>query len=303
MISHISPPFLSIGDKVGIVAPASAIKYKDLLDGIDVLKNDWRLEVIEGNTLKSNYYQFSATDQHRKDDLQKFLDDDSIKAIFAARGGYGCSRILDDLDFSNFIKRPKWLIGFSDLTALTSHVFNLGIQSIHGPMVKSMTLDGAGLAVNYLKQILFGQKPSYHVPSSTANRNGTVNAAIVGGNICLLAHLIGSKSDVNTEGKILFIEDINEYYYNLDRMMVQLNRAGKLEHLAGLIVGQFTDMKDDVDIPFGKSVDEIIYEHVEKYDFPVCFNFPVGHVAHNLPIIIGSKVDFSVQPDGVTLKF
>jgi muramoyltetrapeptide carboxypeptidase len=298
-----NPPFLQTGDKIGIVAPASVIKYLDLKPGISLLKNQWKLDVVEGKTLKSAHHQFSASDDERRQDLQTMLDDSSIKAIIAARGGYGCSRIVDQLNFDRFIASPKWIVGFSDLTVLLAKIFSLNYTSIHAPMVKSMTLDGAETAAESLRKILFGELPGYTTAPHPLNRAGNAHAQIVGGNLCLLAHMVGSSTDVDTTGKILFLEDVGEYYYNLDRMVIQLKRAGKLNNLAGLIVGQFTDMKDNNNPTFGKNVDEIILEHVAEYSYPVCFNFPVGHVADNRAMAIGMMASLDVQQTGVALRF
>ena len=298
-----NPPFLQPGDKIGVVAPASVINYNDIRPGISLLKKKWQLQVVEGTTLKSSYNQFSATDASRIEDIQAMLDDPSIKAIIAARGGYGCSRIIDQLNFDRFIASPKWIVGFSDLTVFLSKVYNLGYAGIHAPMVKSMMLDGAEKAAESLRQILFGEFPAYSVKSHPLNRLGTVNAEIVGGNLCLLAHMIGSPTDIDTSGKILFIEDVGEYYYNLDRMLIQLKRAGKLSKLAGLVVGQFTDMKDNANPTFGKEVYEIVQEHVSGYDYPVCFDFPVGHVADNRAIGIGMNAFLNVHNKKTELSF
>jgi len=297
------PPFLQPGDKIGIVAPASCIRYDDILPGISLLRDQWKLKVVEGKTLKSAYNQFSATDTDRLEDLQKMLDDPSIKAIIAARGGYGCSRIIDKLDFTNFIKSPKWIVGFSDLTVILSQLHQLGWAGIHAPMVKSMMLEGAEKAAESLRQILFGELPGYSVAPHPFNKTGSVVAELVGGNLCILAHLIGSSTQIDTEGKILFIEDVNEYLYNLDRMMIQLKRAGKLSHLAGLIVGQFTDMRDNASPAFGKTAYEIIQEHIAEYDYPVSFDFPVGHVADNRAIGVGLNAYLDINKDGVELHF
>ncbi|WP_221390691.1 LD-carboxypeptidase [Dyadobacter sp. NIV53] len=297
------PSFLKAGDKIGIIAPASAINYTEMIPGINRLKNEWKLEVVEGQTLKSSFNQFSASDEDRLTDFQKMLDDPSIKAIMAARGGYGCSRIVDDLDFTNFIQSPKWIIGFSDLTVVHSQLFKLGITSVHAPMVKSMMLPGAEEAADSLRKVLFGELPSYSINSHSLNRPGTATGQLVGGNLCLFAHLIGSVTDIDTKGKILFIEDVNEYLYNLDRMMIQLKRAGKLDHLAGLIVGQFTDMKDNSRPAFGKNAYEIIHEHVSEYDYPLSFNFPVGHVSDNRAMIVGMESRLDVQKNSVDFHF
>ena len=297
------PPFLQPGDKIGIVAPASVINYHDIKPGISFLKKKWQLQVVEGSTLRTAYNQFSARDAARIEDIQSMLDDPTIKAIIAARGGYGCSRIVDQLNFDGFTAFPKWIIGFSDLTVFLSKVYNLGYASIHAPMVKSMMLDGAEKAVESLRQILFGESPDYIVNSHPLNRMGSVTAEIIGGNLCMLAHMIGSNTDIDTNGKILFIEDVGEYYYNLDRMMIQLKRSGKLTKLAGLVVGRFSDMKDNANPTFGKDVYEIVFEHVSEFDYPVCFNFPVGHVADNRAIGIGMSVFLNVQEEKAELQF
>jgi muramoyltetrapeptide carboxypeptidase len=297
------PPFLKPGDKVGVVAPASVVKYDDLKDGIAILRDDWKLEVVEGTTLKSSYNQFSATDEDRLQDLQRMLDNPEIKAIIAARGGYGCSRIVDQIDFSKFIKYPKWIVGFSDLTAIHAATYHLGFASLHAPMVKSMAQSGAAEAADSLRDALFGTLPSYHILSHPTNRPGNASGDLIGGNLCIFAHLIGSGSDTDTSGKILFIEDVNEYLYNLDRMMIQLKRAGKLDHLAGLVVGQFSDMRDNVTPSFGKDANEIIAEHTSEYNYPVCYDFPVGHVADNRTMIVGASAHLDVMESGVKLRF
>ncbi len=297
------PPFLQPGDKIGIVAPASCIRYEDILPGISLLRDQWKLKIVEGKTLKSAYNQFSATDAERLDDLQTMLNDPSIKAVIAARGGYGCSRIIDQIDFTDFIKSPKWIVGFSDLTVILSQLYQLGYAGIHAPMVKSMTLEGAEKGAESLRQLLFGELPGYSVVPHAFNKTGSVVAEMVGGNLCLLAHMIGSPTQIDTEGKILFIEDVNEYLYNLDRMMIQMKRAGKLSHLAGLIVGQFTDMRDNSSPSFGKTAYEIIHEHIAEYDYPVSFDFPVGHVADNRAIGVGMNAYLDVNKEGVELHF
>lgn len=289
------PPFLRAGDKIGITAPASIVRYEDLVPGITLFEKEWGLQVVEGLTLKSSFNQFSATDAIRLSDLQRMLDDPSIKAVIAARGGYGCSRIVDGLNFDHFSGSPKWIVGFSDLTVILSQIHQLGYAAIHAPMAKSITTEGASLAAESLRQLLFGELPEYEIPGHPLNRNGVTNGTLVGGNLCILAHLIGSETDIDTRGKILFIEDINEYLYNLDRMMVQLKRSGKLTHLAGLIVGQFTDMKDNRNPTFGKDAGEIISEHVSGFKYPVCFNFPVGHVGDNRAMGIGMNCRLEVN--------
>ncbi|SKB94458.1 S66 peptidase family protein [Dyadobacter psychrophilus] len=297
------PPFLKPGDKIGIVAPASVLNYEDILPGIDIFRNEWGLEVIEGETLKTASNQFSASDDVRLTDLQSMLDDPSIKAVIAARGGYGCSRIVDRLSFDQFLKNPKWVVGFSDLTVILSRLLGLGYASLHAPMAKSITTDGADLAKESLRQMLFGKMPHYTVEKHDLNRLGTASGQIVGGNLCLLAHMIGTETDVDTDGKILFIEDINEYLYNLDRMMIQMKRTGKFDKLAGLIVGQFTDMKDNNSPTFGKTYYEIIQEHIAEFDYPVCFDFPVGHVGDNRAMGVGMEAVLHVTNEEVSFQF
>jgi len=297
------PPFLKTGDKIGIVAPASAIRYNDIIPGIELLKTEWNLEVVEGHTLKSTFNQFSATDEQRLDDLQKMFDDPSINAVIAARGGYGCSRIIDGINFTRFKEFPKWVIGFSDLTAMHAQLYTLGFAGLHAHMVKSMMQEGAGESRESLRKILFGELSEYSVPAHYLNRTGNGTGELVGGNLCLLAHLIGSGTDIDTTGKILFIEDVNEYLYNLDRMMIQLKRAGKLKNLAGLIVGQFTDMRDNSRPAFGKDAYEIIDDHVSEYDYPVAYNFPVGHVADNRAMAVGLVSNLSVHRNSVEFGY
>ncbi|MET7256710.1 S66 peptidase family protein [Dyadobacter fermentans] len=297
------PAFLKPGDRVGVLAPASIVKYEDVIPGIRLFTEQWGLEVIEGKTLRTSFNQFSASDEDRLADMQQMLDDPSIKAIIAARGGYGCSRIVDNLNFDKFLQNPKWIVGFSDLTAFLARTFQLGYASIHAPMAKTITGTGAEMAAESLRQMLFGELPGYEVAAHRLNRAGQATAQVVGGNLCLLAHMIGSETETNTDGKILFIEDINEYLYNLDRMMIQLKRSGKLAKLAGLVVGQFTDMKDNNSPTFGKDSYEIIAEHVTEFDYPVCYDFPVGHVSDNRAMGVGIRAAFKVSEQAVELRF
>ena len=297
------PAFLKPGDRVGVLAPASIVKYEDVVPGIRLFTEQWGLGVVEGKTLKTSFNQFSATDEDRLADMQQMLDDPSIKAIIAARGGYGCSRIVDRLNFDEFIQHPKWIVGFSDLTAFLARTFQLGYASIHAPMAKTITCAGAEVAAESLRQMLFGELPAYELPAHPLNRSGHAIAQVVGGNLCLLAHMIGSETETDTDGKILFIEDINEYLYNLDRMMIQLKRSGKLDKLAGLVVGQFTDMKDNNSPTFGKDSYQIIAEHVAEFGYPVCFDFPVGHVGDNRAMGVGMEAAFNVSENAVQLRF
>lgn len=297
------PPFLQTGDCVGVMALASQVPYATLKEGLRILREDWKLEVIEGKTLHTSYHQFSGTDEERRQDFQQMLDDPRIKVIFSARGGYGSSKIIDKLSFRKFKKYPKWIVGFSDITAVHAHIHKLGFESLHATMPKLFGQEGAVFALQTLRKALYGENLRYEIASHPFNRIGSASGQVVGGNLCLLAHLIGSRSELDTRGKILFLEDVEEYYYNLDRMMVQLQRAGKLSQLAGLVVGQFTDLKDNEAIKFGKSAYEIIAEYVAPYDYPVCFDFPVGHVADNRAMIVGRQAQLSVTHEGVQLFY
>ncbi|WP_428664193.1 S66 peptidase family protein [Runella sp.] len=299
----IRPPYLRAGDRVGVVALASQVSYDALYEGLRILREDWQLEVVEGETLRTSYHQFAGTDDQRRTDFQRMLDDPSIKAVFSARGGYGSSKIIDKLNFRKFRKHPKWVIGFSDITALHCHLCRLGFESLHATMPKLFGQEGAFNALDTLRKALWGESLQYEIKTHSFNRLGTVTGRVVGGNLCLLAHLSGSRSELDTRGKLLFIEDVEETYYNLDRMMVQLKRARKLDKLAGLIVGQFTDMKDNDTINFGKNANEIIAEYAAEYDYPVCFDFPVGHVADNRAMIVGQEAQLTITPESTRLTF
>jgi muramoyltetrapeptide carboxypeptidase len=265
---------------------------------------DWGYQVRIGRTLEnesSNY--FSGSDQERLEDLQQMLDDGEIKAVLCARGGYGIGRIIEDIRFKKFRKAPKWIIGFSDVTVLHSHIHtNYGIATLHAPMASAFN-DGEyeHEFVQSLKHALEGQKIKYHGAGHEFNQKGEAIGELVGGNLSLLAHLTGTSSDLKTKGKILFIEDTGEYIYNIDRMLFQLKRSGKLDQLAGLIVGGFTDMKD-TERPFGKMVYEIIQDAVKGYDYPVCFGFPVSHEKQNYALKTGIGYKLKVSRKKVSLE-
>lgn len=291
-------PFLKIGDKIAIVACSGKVNIDRIQPGIEILKT-WGLDVIIGKHVFSDYHQFSGTDEQRAEDLQLALNDDSIKAVIIARGGYGAIRIIDKIDFTKFKKSPKWVIGYSDITVLHSHIHNLGFESIHATMPVNFTKDAE--ATESLRKALFGETLNYAVKTNSFNRTGKAEGQLVGGNLSLLYALTGSVSDINTDGKILFIEDLNEYLYHLDRMMMNLKRSGKLNNLKGLIVGGMTDMKDN-DVPFGKIVEEIILDAVKEYNYPVCFDFPAGHIDRNLALYFGKTAQLLVE-DTVKLTF
>jgi muramoyltetrapeptide carboxypeptidase len=298
--SLIAPPSLQKGDKVAIVALASKLDLNDIQPAINLMQEQWGLEVIIGDSVDAAYFNFAGTDEIRLKDFQQQLDNQEIKAIFSARGGYGSSRIIDAVDFTEFKKNPKWIIGFSDITAVHCQLQAMGFQSLHAPMPKTFMRDY--YSVQTLEAFLFGKSMDYKIPSKSINKKGKGEGQIVGGNLCLLAHLIGSVSDLDTDGKVLFIEDVSEYLYNIDRMMIQLKRAGKLKNLAGLIVGDFSDVKEN-DEPFGKTFYEIIAEHTAEYNYPICYDFPVGHESVNWAIPCGRVAMLSVDNEDVRLSF
>lgn len=295
-----TPPFLKPGDKVAITCPAKKLP-RDINDAVKLLES-WGLEVILGDTIDASWHQFAGNDELRISDFQRFLDDQSIKAIFAARGGYGTIRIIDSLDFSQFEKQPKWIIGFSDITVLHSHLQALyQIESIHGQMPLTIR-DGSEISLETLRKALFNEPIEYQYKSLIKNRSGEAQAELIGGNLTLLVMMSGSVSEQNYTGRILFIEDVGEYLYSLDRLMWNLKRAGKLDNLQGLIVGAFTELKDN-DIPFGFTAEQIIMEHVKQYDYPVCFNFPAGHITDNRALIFGRKAKLKVTNQEVHLHY
>jgi muramoyltetrapeptide carboxypeptidase len=292
---------LQAGDKIAIVALARKVEFTDLVPAIKILE-DWGLEVILGKTLQESFHQFAGPDEVRLADFQSMLDNPEVKAIISARGGYGTTRLLDQVDFTFFRRQPKWLIGFSDITALHSHIHNFGIESIHGIMPVLFAKPGAEQAVESLRQILFGERISYQCPAHDLNIPGQAEGLLIGGNLSLLVTCIGTASDISTAGKILFLEDLDEYLYHIDRMMVQLDRAGKLKNLAGLLVGDMSDMKDNA-VPFGKNAYEIIREHAGKYGFPISFGFPTGHEPKNLALVCGRKAVLTINDSGTSLQY
>jgi muramoyltetrapeptide carboxypeptidase len=295
-----APQFLKKGDKVAITCPAKKL-FGDINDAVSLLES-WGLEVVLGETVTASHHQYAGTDALRRNDMQRFLDDSSIKAIFAARGGYGTVRIIDDLNFERFEKQPKWIIGFSDITILHSHIFkNCGVQTIHGQMPLNIP-DGTRPSLESLRGALFGQPLNYKVEPHPNNKTGFARAPLIGGNLTLLVMLSQSVSDIDYAGKILFIEDVGEYLYAVDRMLWQLKRAGKLAVLKGLVIGGFTDLKDS-ETPFGSSIEDIVFEHVSEYDYPVCFGFPAGHIPDNHALILGKYVTLSVEPKLSRLSF
>lgn len=300
LVPAIIPPYLKQGDTIGMICPSGCIPLEKAQRCIDTLQQ-WGFKVKVGKTLGNQFNYFSGTDEERLNDLQLMLDDATIKAIYCARGGYGLSRIIDDINFEKFVQHPKWIIGYSDITLLHAHVYsNFNIASLHAPMAAAFNeMDESEEYIDSIYKSLIGEQQTYTCASHQLNRNGVCEGELIGGNLALLAHIIGTKSDIDTKNKVLFIEDIGEYKYNIDRMLMQLKRAGKLEALAGLIVGSFTDIKDTT-IPFGKDIKEIIFDAVKEYDYPVCFDFPVGHVKENYVLKTGVNYQLSIE-EAVTL--
>lgn len=297
------PPYLKPGDAIGIVCPAGYMPFEKAQTCIDTLHR-WGYKTKIGTTLGGNSQTyFSGTDEERLADLQEMLDDDDVHAILFGRGGYGIGRIINRVDFKRFVRHPKWLIGFSDVTVLHAHIFsNYKISTLHSPMAAAFNDGGAETQfIISLKDALEGKKTRYECDVHEFNQHGDAKGELVGGNLALLSHIIGTSSDVKTRGKILFLEDVGEYLYNVDRMMYQLKRSGKLKKLAGLIIGGFSEMKD-TDRPFGKDVFEIIKEVVSDADYPVSYNFPVSHTPENYALKIGVRYKLKVTPEIVSLK-
>ncbi|MBL7702925.1 MAG: LD-carboxypeptidase [Ferruginibacter sp.] len=288
------PPYLKKGDTIGITCPAGYMDAAKAQTCISTLQS-WGFEVMVGKTLGSNSKNyFSGTDEERADELQAMLDDERINAILFGRGGYGMGRIIDQLDFTKFKKNPKWVIGFSDITILHAHLYTkIKTASLHAPMAAAFN-DGENEFIRSLHKAVAGKKAKYSCDAHAFNKAGNVTGELVGGNLSLLAHIIGTPSDINTKNKILFIEDIGEQIYNTDRLLYQLKRSGKLQNLAGLIVGGFTDMKD-TDRPFGKNVYAVIQDIVSGYNFPVAFGFPVSHGKENYALKIGVNYTLKVS--------
>ncbi|HRN97809.1 MAG TPA: LD-carboxypeptidase [Flavobacterium sp.] len=296
----ITPEFLSKGDTVAIIATARKIDAKSLEPAVKMLES-WGLKVVLGKSIGKELNQLAGPDWQRATDLQTMIDDPSIKAVWAAKGGYGSVRIIDRVDFTAFRRKPKWIAGFSDVTVLHSHINALGIETLHSMMAISAA-SASPEATESLRKALFGEPIRYSVPPHAFNRTGTARAELVGGNLSVLYSIMGSKSQVDCKGKILFIEDLDEYLYHIDRMMMNLKRNGWFDGIKGLVVGGMTSMNDN-EIPWGKDALEIIQEIVKDYDFPVVYNFPAGHLRDNRTLILGKTVRLSVTQNGTELIF
>ncbi|MDD4971461.1 MAG: LD-carboxypeptidase [Paludibacter sp.] len=296
-----NPPSLQPNDQIRIISPAGTID-PEYIDGAIKVLAGWGYSVTEGKYCRSEYGRFAGTDEQRLSDLQDALDDTSVKAILCSRGGYGIARIIDKIDFTGFVMSPKWLIGFSDITILHNAITNLGISSIHGVMAKYFAeLPAESEQLFRLKDILVGNHPTFSFPAEPNNRIGKGHGKLIGGNLSVMMGLRGSRYDLNYSNAILFIEDIGEKPYQIDRMIQNLRFSGVLSQLSGLVVGQFSDC--DEDPLMMQSVQELILEAVEEYDYPVCFNFPAGHVDYNLPVILGAEITLNVSNSVAELIF
>jgi muramoyltetrapeptide carboxypeptidase len=304
-ILMIKAPYLRAGDTVAIVAPSGILNHKE--KEINLAKNllkSWGLHVILGEHVFNKANHFAGTDSERAEDLQWALDDPNIKAIWCARGGYGTVRLLDKLDYSKFMENPKWLIGYSDITALHNQIHNLGYASVHALMCTSLTEDLSEIetAVSTLKKAVFGEKLSYTLDSNEYSKPGAAEGVLVGGNLTLLHTMLGSDTSIETSGKILFFEEIGEYKYHVDRMLQSLKRAGYFDNCKGLIVGHMSKMRKNT-TPWGSSVEQLILDALSDYNFPILFGFPSGHEDDNRALVLGKRVEITVGVERSSVVF
>lgn len=307
--SHIQiPPFLQQGDTIGITSPAGYIDKEAIQSAVSKLES-WGYKTIIGDTVGKRFFTFGGSDEERCADFQRLLDNDSIKAILCARGGYGLVRIIDKLNFDHFNKHPKWIIGFSDVTILHNHIHaHCKTATLHSKMCNSFPKDWSlaePVQIESLESInlaLKGVSLQYNTPTHPSNKTGRANGELVGGNLKIIESLCSTPSELNTDGKILFLEDTEEYLYSIDRMFWSLKRSGKLDKLRGLIIGGFKTKPDDPGEEFGLTLEQIVLEKVAGLSFPVCFGFPVGHQKHNVALVCGAKYQFSVNENEVLLK-
>jgi len=304
----IAPPLLKNGDIIGITAPAGYITHEEIQSAVQKMES-WGYKIKVGDTIDKRDFTFGGTDEERTKDLQQMLDDPKIKAIMCARGGYGAVRIIDKLNWEKFKVKPKWIIGFSDATVFHSHLNkNLGVASIHSKMCNSFPDDWSTAepvqieSIESIQWTLSGKKMKYSVTPNTQNKPGTAEGILIGGNLKTLESLSGTKSDINTAGKILFVEDTGEYMYSVDRMFWNLKRTGKLSQLKGLIVGGFKIKVDEGSDDFGRTLQDVVLEKIKTYNYPVCFDFPVGHQKNNYALKCGVKHKLEIKAESVSLK-
>ena len=295
----IQPSYLKKGDAVAIIATARKVSKEEIEPAVTFFES-YGLSVLLSENLFAVDNQYAGTDAQRINDLQWALNHKNIKAIIIARGGYGTVRLMEHVDFTGFKKHPKWLVGYSDVTVLHNAIHNNGVGTLHATMPLNFNKNQE--ATKSMIDALFGNFNSINGEPCPLNKLGNAKATLIGGNLSLIYSLAGTDFDIDTSGKILFIEDLDEYFYHLDRMMMQLKLSGKLKNLVGLIIGGMTDMKDNT-IPFGKNAEEIILDAVKEYHYPVCFNFPAGHIDRNLALYFGKEIEFKVSNEGVSLNY
>lgn len=294
------PPYLTKGDTVGIIATARKIEKEPIEPAIELLKS-WGLHVVVGKTIGQDNHQLAGADWQRATDLQQMMDNPSIKAIWCAKGGYGTVRVVDRLDFTKFKLKPKWFIGFSDATVLHSHINNLDIATVHGIVCISVPR-ATPEAIESFRKTLFGGKLEYNLPAHEFNKAGNVHGELIGGNLSVLYSIMGSRSEADYKDKIIFIEDLDEYLYHIDRMMMNLDRNDYFKNVKGIIIGGMSKMRDN-DIPWGHNALEIIHDITKKYDIPICFNFPAGHIQDNRALVFGRQITLSVTQTGTKITF
>ena len=301
----IKPPFIKTGDTIAIVAPSGILKNRseEIQKAKDLL-NSWGLQVVVGKYVFQQNNHFAGTDDERCEDLQNALDDKSIKAIWCARGGYGTVRILDKLNYSKFRENPKWIIGYSDITALHNQIHNEGFESIHAMMCTSLqdSFEEIEQTIQTFKDAMFGNALHYNLKGSTYNKPGTITAPLIGGNLTMLHTMLGSKTSIDTSGKILFIEEIGEYKYHIDRMLQSLKRAGYFNNCKGLLVGDISKLRTNTTL-WGSSVEQLILDALDEFDFPIAFNMPAGHEKDNRALILGNTIKLTVSKDQTTIVF
>ena len=302
LTKYIQPPFLKKNDMISIVSPAGQID-RETIDNATKIMQECGLQIEIGQYVCENFMGFAGSDEQRRDDLQAAINNPDTKAIICSRGGYGCGRIIDEIDFTPLQKNPKWLVGFSDITVLHARLFRLGIQSIHGAMPKNFSnYPENNESLKTLYQALFGELCEYEIASHKLNKNGQAKGKLVGGNLSLIANLAATPDDIDTTDAILFIEDVGEFLYNIDRMLNNLQRSGKLNKLKGLIVGNFSNTKNDSFI-FDKTAYEIISSYVENLNIPVCFGFPAGHEEPNYALYFGREITLDINKISTKIIF
>lgn len=295
-----APPALQIGDLVYLCAPAKAIE-ENYVVAAELWLQSIGLRAIRSTNLTGRHHYFSGTEFERLADLQEGLDHPEAKAIWCVRGGYGCIQIADGLQWAQFIREPKWLIGFSDICVLHHQIQTLGFQSMHATMALNIEKNSA-LAKQRLHELLFGQKKSFQIPANNFNKLGSASGVLIGGNLSIVFSMLATPECYNFSESILFIEDLAEHLYHIDRMLHALRKSGALEQINGLIIGGMTDL-EDTDVPFGKSLEALILAHFTYRKIPICFDFPAGHIDDNQALLLGASVELTVNESTSTLSY